>query len=71
MMCLKSSLYVLFMTLKLYLLNRIPQKDVATGVLFGNREGTEISPFLKIVKEACINFEIPHKIIIFDPTLES
>ena len=48
-----------------------PQKDVATGVLFGNKEGTEMSPSLKVVKEACINFEVPHKCIIFDPTLEN
>lgn len=48
-----------------------PQKDVATGVLFGNKEGTKLSPSLEIIKEACINFEIPHNSIIFDPTLES
>lgn len=30
-----------------------------------------MSPSLEIVKEACINFEIPHNSIIFDPTLES
>lgn len=44
---------------------------MATGVLFGNKEGTKLSPSLEIVKEACINFEIPHNGIIFDPTLES
>lgn len=48
-----------------------PQEGVATGILFGNKEGTELSPSLKIVKEACINFEIPHNSVIFDPTLES
>ena len=51
-----------------------PQKGVATGILFGNdKEVTEenLSPSLKIVKEACINYEIPHNNIIFDPTLES
>lgn len=48
-----------------------PQKDVATGILFGNKEGTEMSPSLKIIKEASVNFEIPHNNIIFDPTLES
>lgn len=47
-----------------------PQEGVATGILFGNKEGTELSPSLKIVKEACINFEIPHNSVIFDPTLE-
>lgn len=51
-----------------------PQKDIATGVLFGNRsEASEdnLSPSLKIVKEASINFEVPHNSIIFDQTLES
>ena len=51
-----------------------PQKGVATGILFGNKEGTrdeDLSPSLQIVKEAAINFEIPHNYIIFDPTLES
>ena len=51
-----------------------PQKGVATGILFGNKEGTrdkDLSPSLQIVKEAAINFEIPHNCIIFDSTLES
>ena len=51
-----------------------PQKGVATGILFGNdKEVTKenLSPSLKIVKEACINYEIPHNSIIFDQTLES
>ena len=51
-----------------------PQKGIATGILFGNKEGTrdeDLSPSLQIVKEAAINFEIPHNCIIFDPTLES
>lgn len=51
-----------------------PQKGVATGILFGNdKEVSEenLSPSLKIVKEACINYEIPHNSIIFDQTLES
>ena len=51
-----------------------PQKGVATGILFGNKEGTrdeDLSPSLQIIKEAAINFEIPHNYIIFDPTLES
>ena len=52
----------------------IPQKGVATGILFGNKKGTrdeDLSPSLQIVREAAINFEIPHNCIIFDPTLES
>lgn len=51
-----------------------PQKGVATGVLFGNKKEVleeDLSPSLKIIKEAVINFEIPHNNIIFDQTLES
>lgn len=51
-----------------------PQKGVATGILFGNKEGTrdeDLSPSLQIVKEAAINFEVPHYCITFDQTLES
>ena len=49
-----------------------PQKSVATGVLFGNSENTiELSPSLNIIKESCINLEVPRNSIIFDSTLES
>lgn len=51
-----------------------PQKGVATGILFGNnKETTEenLSPSLQVIKEAVINFEIPHNFITFDPTLET
>ena len=51
-----------------------PQKGVATGILFGNRKEVNednLSPSLNIVKEAAINFEIPHYCITFDQTLES
>lgn len=49
-----------------------PQKNIATGILFGNSSNVKnISPSLKIVKEAVINFDIPHNNIIFDQTLES
>lgn len=51
-----------------------PQKGVATGVLFGNRKEVDednLSPSLNVVKEAAINFEIPHNIVVFDQTLES
>lgn len=47
-----------------------PQKGVATGILFGNEGESNISPSLQIVKESCINFEIPHNSIIFDHSLE-
>ncbi len=51
-----------------------PQKGVATGVLFGNKERTpedKLSPSLEVIKECCINYEIPHGPIEFDNTLES
>lgn len=51
-----------------------PQRGVATGILFGNRsevQEEDLSSSLKIVKEACINYEIPHNSVIFDQTLES
>lgn len=51
-----------------------PQKNVATGILFGNKADvpeSKLSPSLNIVKEAAINFEIPHNSVIFDQTLES
>ena len=51
-----------------------PQRGVAQGVLFGNSSDTpenKLSPPLQIVKESVINFEIPHNLITFDPTLES
>lgn len=50
------------------------QKGVATGILFGNSRDTpedKLSPSLQIVKEAAINYEIPHNRIEFDNTLES
>lgn len=51
-----------------------PQKGVATGILFGNKreiQENNLSPSLNIIKEAAINFEIPHNCITFDQTLES
>lgn len=51
-----------------------PQKGVAQGVLFGNSSNTpedKLSPSLKVIKESVINFDIPHNLITFDPTLES
>lgn len=51
-----------------------PRKGVATGILFGNKKEVleeDLSPSLKIIKEAVINFEIPHNNIIFDQTLEN
>lgn len=51
-----------------------PQRGMAQGVLFGNSSDTpenKLSPSLQIIKESVINFEIPHNLITFDPTLES
>lgn len=51
-----------------------PQKDVATGILFGNSKNTpeeNLSPSLQVIKESVINFEVPHNFITFDPSLES
>ena len=51
-----------------------PQRGVAQGVLFGNSSDTpenKLSSSLQIIKESVINFEIPHNLITFDPTLES
>ena len=65
-LCPYNNLKIVFLGMDPY-----PQKGVATGILFGNKDDSNLSPSLKIIKEACINFEIPHKSIIFDPTLES
>lgn len=49
-----------------------PQKEVATGLAFGNKISTKaLSPSLEVLKECCINYEIPHGPIDFDITLES
>lgn len=51
-----------------------PQKGVATGLALANNSKTldsELSPSLKVIKEAAINFEISKNSCIFDPTLES
>lgn len=51
-----------------------PQMGVATGILFGNKADTpedKLSLSLEIIKECCINYELPHGPIEFDNTLES
>ena len=50
-----------------------PQKDIATGILFGNNitKESDLSPSLKVIKNCCINYSIPHNNIIFDNSLES
>lgn len=48
-----------------------PQHGVSTGVCFANKKDTvELSPSLQVLKEAIIDFEIPHYFYNFDPTLE-
>lgn len=47
-----------------------PQKDVATGLAFGNfADKTVLSPSLEVLKEAAINYELPHYGLHFDQTL--
>lgn len=51
-----------------------PQRGVATGILFGNRievSDSKLSPSLKVIKEAVIDYETPHGLIYFDNTLET
>lgn len=47
-----------------------PQPGVATGLAFGNNK-PPLSPSLEILKEACVDYSIPHPPIKFDNTLES
>jgi uracil-DNA glycosylase len=49
-----------------------PQKDVATGILFANKQEVkekDYSPSLKVIKEAIKNLENQNNCYIFDPTL--
>lgn len=51
-----------------------PQKDIATGLLFGNNVPPtceNISPSLEKIKEAVIDFTRPHGTVTFDHTLQS
>lgn len=51
-----------------------PQKGVAQGILFGNSKETpedKLSPSLQVIKEAVIDYTMPHNVIEFDNTLES
>lgn len=53
-------------------LSPYPQKGVATGLAFANKESTtNLSPSLEVIKEACIDYTIPHQSIEFDCTLKS
>lgn len=65
-----------FKDLKVVMLGQdpYPQKGVATGILFGNKKEVsedDLSPSLKIVRDAAINLHISHYSITFDQSLES
>ena len=50
-----------------------PQRGVATGIAFANSSDTpdiQLSPSLEVLKESVINYTIPHRTTIFDPSLE-
>lgn len=68
-LCPYDSLKVVFLGLDPY-----PQKDVATGILFGNAKNipnNALSPSLQIIKESVIDYTIPKNSIIFDNSLEN
>lgn len=66
-LCSLKDLKIVFLGMDPY-----PQKGVATGVLFGNSPDTkDLSPSLEVIKEACIDYSVPHPPIEFDITLES
>lgn len=51
-----------------------PQKEIATGILFGNKQDTKEenwSSSLKIIRNAVVDLHVPHNLITFDLTLES
>lgn len=60
-----------FKDCKVVFLGQDPQRGVATGILFGNSEDTSEEYLSPSLKEAAINYEIPHNLIEFDNTLES
>ena len=62
-----------FQNLKVVFLGQdpYPQEGVATGILFGNKEGTSLSPSLQIIKEACAKIYPSEEPMFFDQTLES
>ena len=72
-LCDYENLKIVFIGLDPYS-DKYINKPRATGILFGNNKDVDednISPSLKIIKEAAINFEITHYGITFDNTLES
>ena len=64
-----------FSNLRVILLSQdpYPQKGIATGLAFANSSDTpdtKLSPSLEVLKESVINYNIPHRTINFDPSLE-
>ena len=58
--------------LKTTVLDGSPIKiPVATGIAFANSTDTvALSPSLEVIRESVINYTIPHRTTIFDPSLE-
>lgn len=58
--------------LKTTVLDGSPIKiPVATGIAFANSPDTvALSPSLEVIRESVINYTIPHRTTIFDPSLE-
>lgn len=51
-----------------------PQRGVATGIVFANKEGTpeeNYSPSLKVIRNSIKNLENPNIVYTFNPTLEN
>ena len=69
-LCSLGSLRVVILGLDPY--NNIKRgKPVATGLAFANSPDTkELSPSLEVLKESVIDYTIPHRTTIFDPSLE-
>ena len=72
-LCPLNDLKIVMLSMDLYP-DKYMGKPRATGILFGNRKEVDegnLSTSLNVVKEAAINFEVPHYCITFDQTLES
>ena len=68
-LCPLEDLKVVFLGLDPY-----PQKDIATGILFGNNKDTPesmLSSSLKVIRDAALDLSIPKYGYSFDATLES
>lgn len=71
--CEYSNLRVVILGQDPYPQLRKDKSPVATGLAFANSSDTtneHLSPSLKVLSNSLIDFSIPHKTIIFDPSLE-